>query len=1032
MKKITIEFVATQSPKSTNAPHEESTQVLTHERGQRPLRVKAQAGAQISVVVQELEQQQEGVGQGGKVKKLRALPRGKNLVITLDGEDQPLLEILDFDATPGASMGVLEWSASPVAMQAEVQASLTSALTDLQQPASDTAEHGVAQESGQGLGTWLGDHWLMASLGVAVAGVAAAKSGASAAPVPPTSLVQGSIAAGPVLANSGLKVKVFKADGKTPLGEVTVQDDGSFSLDVGSYTGVVIARLVNKDGANDYLDEATGQPRDLTMQLMAIGVVGGAGSKLKLNINPLTTLAARMAGLAEDGTGEIAKATDVKKYNDLVAKAFGLTDATGKLLDLTGTAPNLSNDDTLGVTNPLGAFLAALSGMDVNNSGNSNNTLTELLGGINPDGTLTSSIKEKLLLGAVAAAPLGGEDMLSSVATFLQLPVPPHIKGFTVTDNISDNGTTLGKAGETLSFEVTLSEAVTSTAGLTAVFTVNGVDVTATAAAVSGSNVITFTGASVPATGDGTAISLKSLVADSSGTITGDATHQSLVAPTAGAITYAGYTVDNTLPTITTTYSVAENTASDTTPKSVKLAATEGATWSALSGADSAAFTLAADGTLSFIAATNFEAINSYAVTVTGTDAAGNASTRNVTINLTDVNEAPVVIATAISDVPAVTNTAYTTSNPLFDIHSYFTDPENAALSYSLAAGAPSWLHIDPSSGKLYGTAPATAAADLAVTVNVSDGVNTVSKAFQIDVVSAPSLSTKLVDISDFDPTSKLVLQSTEDVNWTPGGTYTFTIANQANAGTKTGFKPIASATAEATKNDQTITVVVDALGNVTSSTGGTVEIDHVHQIILLDPTFDLDFSNNYTLDVSLGAFTGVGTHQTSVAFSPVSFSTVSLGSTLASSQKMSEINGGLVPSYNWVSANQSDPNSQIKGIDVGSDSVAVVLGLNPNGSDGQGGGFFNAFNGFVSLQGFTANDLIYVDNMGNNALTAMSDQVGNHSWTANTDSEGNQSDTVMFDGTEFGARIALNGSGSVYSDADFDQAFGPKHLVIG
>ncbi|MCX8518874.1 MAG: Ig-like domain-containing protein, partial [Methylophilaceae bacterium] len=80
---------------------------------------------------------------------------------------------------------------------------------------------------------------------------------------------------------------------------------------------------------------------------------------------------------------------------------------------------------------------------------------------------------------------------------------------------------------------------------------VNGQTVTATYASGSGTNLLTFSGGTVPATGDGTAISITSINLNS-GTVTGNLSAQGLVTTSVGQ-SYAGYTVDNTAlaPTLT-------------------------------------------------------------------------------------------------------------------------------------------------------------------------------------------------------------------------------------------------------------------------------------------------------------------------------------------------------------------------------------------------------------------------------------------------------------------------------------------------
>jgi hypothetical protein len=54
-------------------------------------------------------------------------------------------------------------------------------------------------------------------------------------------IVNGSVVLGPVVAGHELTVNVYAADGVTLLGSGAVSANGTFSVDVGSYTGVVIA-----------------------------------------------------------------------------------------------------------------------------------------------------------------------------------------------------------------------------------------------------------------------------------------------------------------------------------------------------------------------------------------------------------------------------------------------------------------------------------------------------------------------------------------------------------------------------------------------------------------------------------------------------------------------------------------------------------------------------------------------------------------------------------------------------------------------
>ncbi|MBB3711685.1 hypothetical protein FHS00_001256 [Limimaricola variabilis] len=94
----------------------------------------------------------------------------------------------------------------------------------------------------------------------------------------------------------------------------------------------------------------------------------------------------------------------------------------------------------------------------------------------------------------------------------------------------------------------------------------------------------------------------------------------------------------------TATVTVAENSTAVGT-----YAADESVTWT-LTGADAAKFAIGTDGSLAFKAAPDFEARasaagdNAYKLTVTGTDAAGNESRQDLTVNVGDVDEAAPVL----------------------------------------------------------------------------------------------------------------------------------------------------------------------------------------------------------------------------------------------------------------------------------------------------------------------------------------------------------------------------------------------------
>ncbi|MBK6592266.1 MAG: tandem-95 repeat protein [Burkholderiales bacterium] len=101
----------------------------------------------------------------------------------------------------------------------------------------------------------------------------------------------------------------------------------------------------------------------------------------------------------------------------------------------------------------------------------------------------------------------------------------------------------------------------------------------------------------------------------------------------------------------TATATVAENSTAVGTYTTTDPDAGDVLTYS-LSGADAAKFSISAAGVVAFVAAPNFEVdAKSYAINVVATDKAGLTASQAVTINVTDVNEAPTAGAAATATV---------------------------------------------------------------------------------------------------------------------------------------------------------------------------------------------------------------------------------------------------------------------------------------------------------------------------------------------------------------------------------------------
>jgi hypothetical protein len=95
----------------------------------------------------------------------------------------------------------------------------------------------------------------------------------------------------------------------------------------------------------------------------------------------------------------------------------------------------------------------------------------------------------------------------------------------------------------------------------------------------------------------------------------------------------------------------------------------------------------------------DYERAASETLYVKATSADGSSATQSFTVNVTNVNEAPV--ASAIPDQTANAGGAFS-----FNTAAYFSDPD-AGDTKSYSISGPQWLHIDQHTGIISGTAPA-------------------------------------------------------------------------------------------------------------------------------------------------------------------------------------------------------------------------------------------------------------------------------------------------------------------------------------
>jgi hypothetical protein len=550
-------------------------------------------------------------------------------------------------------------------------------------------------------------------------------------------------------------------------------------------------------------------------------------------------------------------------------------------------------------------------------------------------------------------------DDYTGAGVILQVLSPAVVMPYVViTDNVA------GIANGPVTFNFAFSKAVT------------GFDVSKLT--VSGGTVSTFTKVSdmvytlvvTPPANSTTSISVTTITAGVT-----DSTGNVAVAPEV-------YTqvVDNVVPTITTTtLSAAEN---GTAVGSLAGTDSSGiSTWAlGAGGADNDKFTLATNGALTMKAAADFEApssvagTNAYTVKVNATDAAGNTSTKDIIVNVTNVNEVPTVV-TPLVDQNAVLGQAFTYTfgaATFADVDASTTLTYIATLSNGAALStAAGWTNLafDAATRTISGTATNETTGDVTIRVTASDGTLSVYDDVLINAMaSAPSISSSIDNNTKFDVRSSIVLTASENVT-AVAGKYIH-IINDANGGGYSGYL------GESTVHTQDILVT------------DTSKLTIVGNKITLNPAWDLDLGNNYHIEIDQGAFTGAsGTGSLAIADSTtINFSTVtpfmasatSAMTSAVASEKMVAGTDAMVTSGSWFSvmgttAGIGDTSTARAGatFDLTGGDYVILGGkdtsITPENYDLSESGLSLPYTMWVQLDNFGLKDSIYIDDQFNN-----------------------------------------------------------------
>ena len=199
---------------------------------------------------------------------------------------------------------------------------------------------------------------------------------------------------------------------------------------------------------------------------------------------------------------------------------------------------------------------------------------------------------------------------------------------------------------------------------------------------------------------------------------------------------------------------------------------------------------------------------------------------------------------------------------------------------------------------------------------------------------------------------------------------------------------------------------------------------------VTLNPTFDLDLSSNYHIEIDAGAFVGQTSGQASGAYNgstSLNFSTVTPGTgslANATTSQAMDANGAMVAGRSWLDIEGiGSPSGSPTALDLAGGNYALVAkDYNLAGADSELGYDGIALGDLnVLLNNFALGDLIYIDDQGNNlsalnylTLTAVLDL-------------GTPPTRIQFTGTSLGGFIEISLLGS---NASFDSINALNQLV--
>jgi hypothetical protein len=275
--------------------------------------------------------------------------------------------------------------------------------------------------------------------------------------------------------------------------------------------------------------------------------------------------------------------------------------------------------------------------------------------------------------------------------------------------------------------------------------------------------------------------------------------------------------------------SFAEDAAIGTTIATVNVTDPEGSTVTyTLSGVGSNNFSIDTDGNIKLVSALDYETAASYQLTVAMEDGT-NTLTEVITVNVTDINEAPTV-TTALTASSFAENVAIGTTIAT----SAASDPESSTINYSLSGTGSENFNVDANGNiTLANSLDYETTAFYTITLTASDGTNSTLETITInvgDVTEINALATTLANSGAALPESSSLgtAVASSSINNPDSEIITYTLSG---AGSE-NFS-------------------VDSSGNVTTNASFDYEAAQSYELTLTASAGDTSVTDNFTVNVA-------------------------------------------------------------------------------------------------------------------------------------------------------------------------------------